>query len=1146
MWISNDFMVSLKDVLGEIANNDKNISFSKLNQFELNPKYNSIISILKELESNKKQKDDDNNQIISDISYKIDLLTSGEFSKEIDSNLNKNKIYKSINRLSEKLITLVNDSNLMNQSARNGNLDIKIDNNNYQGDFKKIANGINETIGFTIGVLRDISFNLDKLSNGNFESKMTMNYQGDYLILKQAFNGLGNLLNFLIDDSNKITKAVRNNELDERIDEKKYTNDFQTIVANINETIKESEKQLWIQNGIVKLNKDILDIDNLDKKLSYAISYLSRYTDSAIGAIYLYDKNNKELKLRSSYAFIERENISNHYKLGEGIIGQVALELQPIMLKNIKREEQLISTGTTETAPLNTYTYPLIYQNELVGVIEIATTVAFDKYKIDFFNKTVESLSGTIFSAVQIDVTNRLLKETQEQAAEMEVQANQLSNQNFELEEQKKELETQTQELEESQRNLELRNQALNTSQQEINKRSEELSESNRYKSEFLANMSHELRTPLNSINILSKLLENNKAKTLTDKQIEQAGIINKAGNDLLQLINDILDLSKIEAKMMSLNLSKFNPKILVEDLHQSFKPVTDNKMINLTIKIDKNVSTIIFSDTEKIKQIMKNFISNAIKFTDTNGNIIIGLEASNNKKLPINLYIKDDGIGIPKDKINSIFNAFQQVDGSTSRKFGGTGLGLSISKELTDLLTGRINVESEENNGSTFNLLLPLEVNLDNVDKNLIDIIEENEEEDIENNQNVILEDRFNNIEPRIQKSKSNKLLLIIEDDEVFANILKDEANDLGFDVLMEDNGVKGLETAKEYLPSAIILDMGLPILDGWGVLKELKNNPKTRHIPVKIISASEPNIASKSMGAVDYLQKPISPDELHNSIKSLMKIDNNKTKSLLIVEDDRILSDSLIELFDNKDLNITATTDAKSTIEEIKKKVFDCAIMDIGLPDMSGFKLLEMVKRQSCNLPIVVYSGREFTRDELQSLREYSETVVLKTAESEKRLLEETTLFLHRAEEQLSYKQQNILKATVDENFDVLTDKKILIVDDDVRNVFALTSLLEDTIDVQIGIAYNGQEALDILKDDIKFDIILMDIMMPILDGYETMKKIRVNDLIKHIPIIALTAKAQKDDRKKCIDAGANDYIIKPIDHKQLLQLMKIWIEK
>jgi signal transduction histidine kinase/CheY-like chemotaxis protein len=1004
----------------------------------------------------------------------------------------------------------------------------------------------------SINILSEIiSYNektmLDSIQS-NKESQLELELTFKYLVGILLFSLLVMILNIYIYISNRLKKI---NDLILIIKENKYIDDLilpakeeKNELGLIKKTLYEAilllkenhliqEEQNWLKNSIIELSSSLYEKQNLNDILDTSILTICRKINAIQGVIYLYNDLNQMLTFSSSFA-CNNERKKNHFTLGEGVVGQVALEKKSILLKNLT-EEYIIDTGIIKTIPKNIYVYPLIYKNQLIGVIELSSFEIITDIQKDYLIAFSETLSSIIFSSLLANKTKELLNTTQEQSNILKNSQQKLEIQNEELEEQRKQLEEQTRILEMSQRELETQNLEIIQSKEEIEKRSKDLEDANKYKSDFLANMSHELRTPLNSINILSKILSRNKDGNLTTKQTEQANTIYNSGKDLLQLINDILDLSKIEAKMISLNLEKVILKELLKEIFNLFYSIAKEKKINLDLIIDDSSEFVIYTDREKVKQIINNFLSNAIKFTSSNKNISITLNSNiiNNKMLPIEISVIDEGIGIPHDKHEIIFEAFKQVDGSTSRKYGGTGLGLSISKELANILNGKIIVNSKENKGSTFSLLLPIQIDTTNIDKNLIDIIPYRE---ISNQLTLpfVVDDRF-------EIHNNDKIILIIEDDEKFANILKDEINKFNLKAIISTNGDEGLMLAEKYQPLGIILDINLPTLNGWEVLKLLKANVETRHIPVKIMSVETPNIIMKKMGAIDFVQKTGEITQLELSIKDLI-ISNDKEKQLLIVEDNDIQKENLIDIMKSEDIKVTAVSSGNEAIDLIKNNNFDCAIIDINLFDICGFELLKIIKENNSDLPIVIYSARDFTTNELKILREYSESVVIKTVESEARLIDETSLFLHRLNKNYTTTQKKLLHNSVLRN-NTFNGKKILIVDDDIRNIFALSSLLTEN-GFDIIASYNGEEALKELENDIDIDIILMDIMMPIMDGYETIEKIRNDKRFKKIPIIALTAKAQKKDREKCLNKGANDYISKPIDEEQLLQLMKIWL--
>ena len=962
------------------------------------------------------------------------------------------------------------------------------------------------------------------------------------LFITKRLKSIENLINYIkLGDFTKTIEQSKMKENDELASIQKSVYDA-ILLLQENTDIK--DKAEWVLNSALELARSVNEEQTLLNVTEVAIAGICRKINAAMGVLYIYNLIDDTLTLSSSYSYKNHQKSSLKVKLGEGVIGQVAKEKKEIFLTNMSNDFTPVTTGTVEKQPSTILAYPLIFKNQLVGVFEVASFELIDANQKIYLDTLRISLSSAIYGAKLADEAKNLLKTTQQQALKLEESQQQLQQQNKELEEQRQQLEEQTRTLEQSQQELEIHNSELVQVRQEVEQRSRELEESSRYKSEFLANMSHELRTPLNSINILSKILSDNKEHTLTPKQSEQALTIYRSGKDLLQLINDILDLSKIEAKMMSLHLGDVHLKALAQELFSMFEPLAAEKKVKFTFTADELQESILYTDKEKIKQILKNFLSNALKFTDSEGTISLSVSnTEDNAALPVVFSIHDTGIGIPQDKIKTVFEAFRQVDGSTSRKYGGTGLGLSISQELSNLLGGKIIVESIYGEGSTFSLLLPQVLDTKEIDAELIDIIGMNDYD----HPVVVKQVKYtsHNLEDDRNKiHQGDNIVLIIEDDINFAKIVQEEARRQNLKTILSTNGQEGLELALMYKPSGIILDMNLPVMDGWDVLKLLKADTKTRHIPVKIISFDEPNIIAKRMGAINYIQKPLEPEELDKALKTLILTSNKDKKDLLIVEDNETLRTNLVEILTADDIYIAQASDAKTAMTHVKEREFDCAIVDIGLPDMDGFELLEKIKRHNCDLPIIVYSGRDFTAEELKVLREYSDSVILKTAESEARLVDETALFLHRLHKNLTHSQKKLLNSSF-ESEGIFNEKKVLVVDDDIRNVFSLDALLSDKGMITVP-AYNGEEALEELQKNPDIDIILMDIMMPIMNGYEAIAAIRNNPNFTKTPIITLTAKAQKEDRQKCLDAGANDYMSKPIDNEQLLQLMKIWMKR
>ncbi|MFV5695367.1 response regulator [Flavobacterium sp. LB3P122] len=747
--------------------------------------------------------------------------------------------------------------------------------------------------------------------------------------------------------------------------------------------------------------------------------------------------------------------------------------------------------------------------------------------------------------AVELSFVN---KELSNQAEELQIQQEELKQLNEELEQQAQDLKQQqeelqmtNEELEEQTQSLEEKNKEVEASKNDIEQKTKQLEISSKYKSEFLANMSHELRTPLNSLLILSKDLSENRKKNLDDIQVESAEIIYKSGHDLLVLINEVLDLSKIESGKMSINIERVSLKFFTDNLLRDFRHQAEQKGLKLVCKLTDAVPEFIYTDSQRLNQILKNLISNAIKFTEK-GNVTISITP--NTDTTLNISVTDTGIGISEDKQTSIFEAFQQAEGGTSRKYGGTGLGLSISRELAKLLEAEIKLNSKLNQGSTFSLIIPLEIHPEQEPVSTVTVKPVLYAPHSENEAKYVnyptIEDDRDSIDT------NDKVVLIIEDDRNFAAILLKQANKKGFKCLSAASGEDGLLLASKYKPQAIILDMGLPGIKGKQVLYELKVNPSVRHIPVHIISANDRSLEPIREGAVEYLMKPISKDALEEAFNRIENFVNRKIKNLLIIEDNENSRKAMKILIGNGDVKCLEAATGKEALDMYEQNHIDCIILDIGLPDMSGFDLihkLEDIKVHNMP-PIIIYTGKELTKEENNLLHKYAESIIIKGIKSEERLLDETALFLHRTISNLPKSKQMIINSLHDKEA-IFHSKKILLVDDDMRNVFALSKILQER-GMEVIKSENGKNALEMLDIHTDIDMVLMDIMMPEMDGYEAMKQIRAQIKFRNLPVIALTAKAMKDDKQKCIDAGANDYITKPIDIERLLSLMRVWLSK
>jgi signal transduction histidine kinase/CheY-like chemotaxis protein len=967
--------------------------------------------------------------------------------------------------------------------------------------------------------------------------------------LYKVTEGLKSFFDYL----NKKKESVERIDINTSDEMGKMAKDINENISTIKHLIEQENHEKWIKEGISKLNNTLSGDSDISSISNKSLKFVCEYLKAGVGALYLFDKEEETLHLYGSYAFIQRNELSNKFKLGEGVVGQVALQKSPIQLENINRTISTITTGTTSEPPLNTYTFPLIYQNEIYGVIELASFNFFNEVQRKFFDQINKIIATTISSSLQNEQVKELLVQSQESNKQLTEQQQLMEEKNHELQEQQAQLEeanTQMQEqqaqleeansqmqeqqaqleeanaqMEEQQVQLKEQNSQLVKSGEELNKKAKDLEESNKYKSEFLANMSHELRTPLNSVILLSSILAQNKKENLSEDDIKKATIINNSGEELLRLINDVLDLSKVEAGRMELVKTTFSSKNFIRSIHDLFETNIENKGLEFIIedKFNKDITT----DEDKLSQVIRNFLSNALKFTEKGHIKFIIEDAPNNH---IKLSVEDTGIGIPKDKQELVFKAFMQADGSTSRKYGGTGLGLSITKELVNLMKGDITLSSKEDEGSTFSITIP---NLPDKQQNSnpVEIKEEPKKE-----QKVIIQSSI--IDDSRNLKDNDQPFLIIEDNESFALTLKDAINENNEYALIATTGQKGLELAKSYNNiQGILLDLGLPDIDGIEVLKELKTNVNTRRIPVYIISGRESDNQTKFLGAVGFKQKPLSNNDLNSIFNDIHSFNDKKVKDLLIVEDNDIQREAIIEFIGNGTIKSHGVASTKEAIDELHKGIYDAVVVDLTLKDGHGIQICEYIKANELNVPIIVYTGKDLTIEEENEIKKYTDSIVIKSANSQNRLLEEVDMFLHRVKTN-NYKEKQYNTKDID-----LNGKKVLVADDDMRNTFVLVEILEDH-NAEVLTAADGQEALDILEKNPDTSLVLMDIMMPVMDGYEAIEKIRQTQNLKDIPIIAVTAKAMPQDKEKSLKVGANDYLSKPLNLETFVGVIQAWI--
>ncbi len=936
----------------------------------------------------------------------------------------------------------------------------------------------------------------------------------------------------------------------------------------------ETAAKNWALTGAESLARGLEGNKNV-KELSYAvISHFATYFDLPAAAFYLVNENQASLALSAFYSVDPGRGSPLFIDYGKGIVGQAAKDNKPVMMKDLSADYFLVHSGFGDLKPKCIVAVPFSFEGTVIGVIELAALRAFKEIEMEYLRVVSPSIGIAIISGVARKKTADLLEETQHLAEELNVQQEELKQSNDELQQKTNLLEESEQELKAQQEELELVNKELEYKAEMLEEQKDRIENSkilieakagevemiSRYKSEFLANMSHELRTPLNSILILSQLLGENKSNNLSDKEINFSKSIYSSGNDLLNLINEILDLSKIESGKMELEIETVSLGSVVDQLQSLFGEVAKNKQLNFSIQLDKSLEgSAIKTDGQRMQQIIKNLLSNAFKFTPKNGSVTLRIDPAvttpsyiQHAKSPAMLAfaVIDTGIGIPENKRSVVFEAFQQADGSTKRQYGGTGLGLSISRELARALGGEIALQSEEGKGSTFTLYLPVSFDASMiVSEKTVEVSEKPEIKRpakvqapavAEGQEPAPANDDRNNIGP------ADRLVLIIEDDEAFALGLLDFIRKRNFKGVIANQGNTGISYARHYRPDAIILDIQLPVMDGMEVLKLIKNDPDLRHIPVQIVSGHDKKRKGFELGAFDFIQKPVSTDDLRRAFDKIEKFINKKLKKLLVVEDSKPQSDAIIELVGSQDIKCFAAYNGADAISLLKKEEFDCMIVDLNLPDMTGFELLETVKADAAmnKTPVVVYTGKDLNKEENARLMKLANSVVLKTVNSQERLLDETVLFLHKVESKLPKEKQNMIRK-LHKTDEVLKNKKVLLVDDDMRNIYSLSNVLEEE-GVHCIVAENGKAALNELARHPDMDLVLMDVMMPEMDGYEATMQIRKTKGIDKIPIIALTAKAMKGDREKCLAAGMSDYITKPVDVNQLLSLMRVWLYK
>jgi len=936
------------------------------------------------------------------------------------------------------------------------------------------------------------------------------------------------------------------------------------MIANLKETTLRNQEQDWLKSNLAKFTQMLQGQKDLNTVTRRILSELAQVVNAQQGMFYILEQDeneeNKKLKLFSAYAYNEELSITKEFSMGQGLVGQVAVNKERILLNKVPKDYMKIGSGLGEALPVSVIVLPVLFETEIKAVIELASFDEFSETHLDFLGQLTESI-GIVLNTIEANSrTEELLEQSQSLTDELRRTNEELQDKAHLLVKQKEEVEAKNKEVEEARKSLE--------------EKAEQLQLTSKYKSEFLANMSHELRTPLNSLLILAQQLYENREGNLSEKQVRYAKTIHSCGDDLIQLINDILDLSKIESGYISTDFINVRFTEITSFVETTFKHVSESKNLKFGIEMDEHLPEVLETDVQRLNQILKNLLSNAFKFTEKGGVRLRIYEADRNwrsgnpsldtAKKVVAFEIKDTGIGISKDKQNIIFEAFQQAEGSTSRKYGGTGLGLSISRGLADLLGGSIELDSEVGQGSTFTLFLPISYNPSMLKKEKQSSLTVSEYKLAETSDDMMIHsvptvkveakdlEGLNEIINETGDDRNNifsndKVVLVVEDDLRFAKIMIDKAHEAGLKIVVATSFGEVFDLTNKYNPVAVTLDVKLPDASGWRILDLFKNDINFRHIPVHLISGEENRLLAMQRGARSFHLKPLKNEALGVLFNDIVEYNERNPKRLLIVEDNEIDSSQIAKVLDNGNLlQIEIAATGREALELIQNNAYDCIIVDFMLPDINGLDFVTEINaiKKFQMTPVLIYSAKDFTPKERTQLKQYANRILLKDVNSLELLLEEAVLHMHINHQDLLPEKQRIIE-NLRSKEDVLTNKKVLVVDDDVRNLFALTTAFE-RYNINAITAESGQEAIHILSENNDIDMVLMDIMMPEMDGYETTQKIRREHKNHHLPIIAVTAKAMKGDREKCIEAGASDYITKPVKIDQLLSLMRVWLYK
>jgi CheY-like chemotaxis protein/signal transduction histidine kinase/HAMP domain-containing protein len=1069
------------------------------------------------------------------------------------------------------------------------------------GTWKDLTDNVNVMAANLTEQVRGIVKVVTAVANGDLKQKLTVNAKGEVAALAETINNMTDTLatfadqvttvarevgvegrlggqanvpgaagtwkdltgnvNLLADNLTNQVRAIaevatagtkgdltRSIQVEARGEVAELKDNINTMINNLRLTTERNTEQDWLKTNLARFTGMLQGQRDLGTVGRMLLSELAPLVNAQQGVIYqMESEDSAGMVMLSAFAGDGQDGHLRQLKMGEGLIGQCALEKRRMLINDLPPDRTItIRSGLVEAVPRNVIVLPILFEDRVKAVIELASLGLFTASHLAFLEQLTASI-GIVLNSIEATMqTEGLLKQSQQLAAELQAQQKELQQTNEQLAQ-------KAQQLAEQNVEVERKNQEIEQARRALEEKAKELALTSKYKSEFLANMSHELRTPLNSILVLGQQLTDNPDGNLTPKQVEFARTIHAAGTDLLNLISDILDLSKIESGTVSVEAEEIFFASLLDAIARPFRHEAENKRLSFEIHTDTHLTRSMVTDSKRLQQVLKNLLSNAFKFTEQGG-VRLSVSAAprgwsedhpilSKAASVVAFEVADTGIGIPTEKQRIIFEAFQQADAGTSRKYGGTGLGLAISRELANLLGGEIQLRSTPTKGSTFTLYLPQtyvapsaatpegRLNAPALQLASVKVVEHPVER--------IPDDR-ENLQP------GDAVLLIVEDDPHYARVLCDLARDKGLKVLVATKGAEALALAREYHPTAVSLDVFLPDMLGWTVLNHLKQDPGTRHIPVQMLTLDEDRHHGLARGAFAFVTKPTTPDALEQAISRIKEYSSPRRKRLLVVEDNPAEQLSIRELLGYDDIDVTTVGTGAEALDAITDQPFDCVVLDLRLPDMSGFDVLERLRDTPAinDLPVVVFTGKELSPEEDARLHTLARSVVVKGVESPERLLDETALFLHRVVVELPAEKQRMLDR-LHRSDEALVGRKVLIVDDDVRNIFALSSVLERR-GMTVLTAGTGREAIATLESTQDLAIVLMDIMMPEMDGYETMQVIRQNPSFRRLPIIALTAKAMKGDREKCLEAGASEYLAKPVNTEQLLSALRMWLHR